>query len=152
MILKNFHSWSDRCGKECSNTKFLFSLGKISEDLKINCFHSFTEPGHGKWLHDSNGSVNKRIVARGVREGKIQFKKPNVRSHADSIKLFLEKEAAKSKSNIKRHYVVIKAEDIPKLNFKIATFNGIKTFFNFFVDSEHPGTMKYRKNTCYVQS
>ena len=153
--IKTFHIWSDRAPNDCNNTAYMKSIAELSKKLKVQIIHNFTEPNHGKFTHDANGSVTKRAVNDGIRSGALDLTlKPDESTYASKIATFLNerfKESNKNETKMKRTITCLDFKNFSKPPFEHHRLQGIKSYYSFRTDPLNNKIVYYRRNTCYCR-
>lgn len=127
--LKTCFFYSDRSPKEFSTTPFLQELIAISKKTGVVIVWNFTAPQHGKWLHDAEGSVIKRVYIDGILNEALQF--TNSIPFETTIVNYLRSIFNNSKTKIDRAFYEIHNGDIAHRKNNCNTLQGIKSMFCF---------------------
>ena len=130
--LKICYFFSDRSPKEFSTTPFLAGLNEITGNSGASIVWNFTSPQHGKWLHDAEGSVIKRVYKDGILSKQIEFDS-QIRFETTIVNYLQLKlsNANQNEKKIKRNFYEIHDGDVQHVNNPYNTLDGIKSYYCF---------------------
>lgn len=143
--LKICFFYSDRSPKEFSTTPLLNELIEITKKTGVIIVWNFTAPQHGKWLHDAEGSVIKRVYIDGIMADILTFESGI--PFETSIVNYLKSYFAKNTATVKRNFYEIHVGDVEHKNNTCQTLPGITKLFSFRTTLDNSTNNRY--NTLY---
>ena len=122
-------------------------LTKITQETNVIIEWNFTAPQHGKWLHDAEGSVIKRIYKSCVLNKLIKFDAsvPFETTIVNYLKTYFTNE---KESKIKRNFYEINNGQIVQTANDCKTLDGIAALFCFKTVLNEIDTIYCRTLTC----
>ena len=151
--IKNVIIWSDGCGKEFKATNFLKILYLLAKDYKVNIFYNSTAASHGKYVHDAEGAVVKRMYFDGVKSKSIKF---DAQDKQYSAKLCEYLNERFNPMSFKRVAVELKKTRINHQPTNFKSLKGMRSHYSFRINGRqnvqaYQNKIHYRRYSCFCK-